>query len=336
MRTIKRQELQEIKTEQDRLVICGAGHVSLALIRLGLLLGFSITVIEDRPFFADQARALLLAEPAFTGVSGDNQVICEAFAKALAREQGSAHTYFIVVTRGHRYDLDCLRSIFTKSYAYAGMMGSRGRSARVRSLLLEEGFLKETVDALHSPIGLAIQAKTPEEIAVSILAEIIQVRAGKALQDPQDGSGMVLTKEIRAAALEGGNMRRLLAVITSRKGSAPRTVGTSMVIFEDGRTAGTIGGGCMEAEVIREALARLHHPAPFGQTTDKSAVMPRSGEKTKGRIPPEEIEDKIEIRMLPEEMEDKIEIRMLPEEAEEEGMVCGGIIEVELREVVLL
>ena len=285
MRTITKQELEKIKAEQDRLIVCGAGHVSLAIIRIGMLLGFSITVIEDRPFFANQARALLETETGFAGVSGGHRVICEAFGEALAREQGSPHTYFVVVTRGHRYDLDCLRSIFKKSYAYAGMMGSRGRSARVRSLLLEEGFLRETVDALHSPIGLAIQAKTPE-IAVSILAEIIQVRAGKTAKEPQAGNDIVLTQEIRAAALEDGNVRRLLAVITSRKGSAPRTVGTSMVIFEDGRTVGTIGGGCMEAEVIREALARLRRSASLEQAGEEAAVMPHSGEKTKGRMPP--------------------------------------------------
>lgn len=272
--------------------------MSLALIRLGLLLGFSITVIEDRPFFADQARALLLTEPAFRGVLNSHKVICEAFEEALAKEQSSLHTYFVVVTRGHRYDMDCLRSIFKKSYAYVGMMSSRGRSVRVRRLLMEEGFSQEAVDTLHSPIGLAIQAKTPEEIAVSILAEIIQVRAAKAPKEPQGEDCLELTEEIRASALEDSNIRRLLAVITSRKGSAPRTVGTSMVIFEDGRTAGTIGGGCMEAEVIREALARLRSPSSFDCAKDE------------------------------------IEVRMLPEEAEEEGMVCGGMIEVELREII--
>lgn len=321
MRTITGEELREIKTEQDRLVICGAGHVSLAIIKLGLILGFHITVIEDRPYFANQARALLEKELGLKGDLCGNQVICEAFDKALSIEQGSPHTYFIVVTRGHRYDIDCIKSIFTKSYAYVGMMGSKSRSAYVRSLLIKEGFSAEKVDTLHSPIGLSIQAKTPEEIAVSILAEIIQVRAKTAPWEPQDDSGIVLTEEIRRAALEDSGMRRLLAVITSRKGSAPRTVGTSMVIFEDGRTAGTIGGGCMEADVIQEALARLRRPFSF-RAKEESAIMPSSGDKIKFCIPAEESEDKIEVRML-------------PEEAEEEGMACGGIIEVELREVVL-
>ncbi|MFT3985396.1 MAG: XdhC family protein [Lachnospiraceae bacterium] len=322
MRTITRQELQEIKTEQDRLIICGAGHVSLAVIRLGLILGFCVTVIEDRPSFADQARALLSTGSGAAYVPEGNEVICEAFSEALAGEPGSLHTYFVVVTRGHRYDLDCLRSILKKTYAYAGMMSSRGRSARVRSLLLEDGFSQEAVDTLHSPIGLAIQAKTPEEIAVSIIAEIIQVRAGNAPQCSRNDSGMVLTEEIRAAALEAGNMPRLLAVITSRKGSAPRTVGTAMVIFGDGRIAGTIGGGCMEAEVIREALARLHRRTASGTAKEEKGSIPCKKES-------------IETGLLPEEIEDKIEVRMLPEEAEEEGMVCGGIIEVELREVIL-
>ncbi len=321
MRKITRQELQEVKTEQDRLIICGAGHVSLAVIRLGLMLGFCVTVIEDRPSFADQARALLRTGSGTARVSEGNQVICEAFCEALAGEAGSLHTYFVVVTRGHRYDLDCLRSILKKSYAYTGMMGSRGRSTRVRKLLLEEGFSQEEVDTLHCPIGLAIQAKTPEEIAVSIIAEIIQVRAGNTSWRAQDDSGMVLTEEIRAAAMEAGNMPRLLAVITSRKGSAPRTVGTAMVIFGDGRIAGTIGGGCMEAEVIREALERLHRRTASGTAKEEKGSLRCKKEN-------------METGLLSEETEDKIEVRMLPEEAEEEGMACGGIIEVELREVI--
>ena len=315
MRTITKQEIRDMEIKKDRLVICGAGHVALAVIKVARLLGFSIIVIEDRPLFANQAREILREETDYF----QNKVLCEAFDKALSEETGSAQTYFVIVTRGHRYDLDCLRSILKKPYAYVGMMGSRGRSERVRQALLEEGFSKETVDTLHSPIGLAIGAKTPEEIAVSIMSEIIQVRselqfpAAKAFLPNVKGTDIKksgeecllpqieLTEEIRAALLQQDTMNGILAVITDRKGSAPRTVGTAMAVFQDGRTAGTIGGGCMEAEVTREALLRLN------QNADERADS--------GTIP------------------DILEVRMLPEEAETEGMVCGGIIWVELLNV---
>ncbi|HOO28596.1 MAG TPA: XdhC family protein [Lachnospiraceae bacterium] len=323
MRTITKQQLEQMDIRQDRLVICGAGHVSLAVIRLGILLGFFVTVIEDRPYFADQARRILEPEEAEGTKKGE--VICEAFETALAGEKGSGNTYFVVVTRGHRYDLDCLKSILKKPYAYVGMMASRGRALRVRTLLLEDGFLQEMIDTLHSPIGLKINAKTPEEIAVSIMAEIIQVR-GAQLQTslilyqkgeiivPGEEAGTIkeendsdikidLIPEIKEAALSDSDMRRVLTVITARRGSAPRTIGTAMLVFADGRIAGTIGGGCLEAEVIREALTRLRLPEP--------AVLSDG----QGQLP------------------DRIEVQMLPEEAENEGMACGGILQVEFIEI---
>lgn len=317
MRTITRQEIEKAEIKQDRLVICGAGHVALAVIKLGKLLGFSITVIEDRPLFANQAREILREGTDSQNSMNKNEVICEAFEKALSREKGSAQTYFVIVTRGHRYDLECLRSILKKSYAYVGMMGSRGRAGRIRQLLLEEGFPGESVDTLHSPIGLAIDAKTPEEIAVSILSEIIQVRnsqkpVGKENSDDSGrtkGDGnfpcqIELTDELRTAALEESETRRVFAVITARKGSAPRTVGTAMVIFQDGRTAGTIGGGCMEAEVVKVAHFRLNIE------TEEEILMRR-----KSNTP------------------DIMKVHLLPEEAETEGMACGGIMDVELIEI---
>lgn len=311
MRTITRQEIEKIKVKQDRLVICGAGHVGLAVIKLGRLLGFSVTVMEDRPLFADHAREILYDGTGSSDNRNKNEVICEAFEKALSAETGSAQTYFVIVTRGHRYDLECLRSILKKPYAYVGMMGSRGRAGRVRQLLLEEGFLSEATDALHSPIGLAIGAKTPEEIAVSILSEIILTRSGRQPADPEKiqiqglACQIELTEEIRAAALEESKVRRMFAVIAARKGSAPRTVGTAMIIFQDGRTAGTIGGGCMEAEAVRAARLRLNN------TETQEEALPHGKDNTP----------------------DMIKVQMLFEEAETEGMACGGSMDVELIEI---
>lgn len=105
-------------------------------------------------------------------------MICDTFETGLAEVPGDGDTFFVVMSRGHRYDLICLEKILGKRYAYLGMMGSRGRSALVKKKLLEQGFPAGQVEDLHAPIGLGIHAETPEEIAVSILGEIISVKNG--------------------------------------------------------------------------------------------------------------------------------------------------------------
>lgn len=257
----------------QELIICGGGHVSMAILAIGKMLGFSTTVIEDRPYFADMARQ-----------AHADRVICMPFAEALDDIEGTADSYFAVVTRGHRYDQVCLEKILDKEYAYLGMMGSRGRVAVVKENLEEKGFDKERIDTLHSPIGLSIKAETPAEIAVSVMAEIIQVKNSK---KHMTGYSKEIMEEI--VDTEETGIKRILSTIVSRKGSAPRAVGTKMLILPDGRTKGTIGGGCMEAEV-----------------TGKALMMLRNG-KSESKI---------------------ISVDMSGEEAEEEGMACGGNINV--------
>jgi xanthine dehydrogenase accessory factor len=249
------------------LVICGAGHVSIPIIQLARQLGFYVTVIEDRPFFADNARR-----------AGADQVICDNFLHGMEQVEGSPDTYFVIVTRGHRYDQDCLRKALTKPNAYIGMMGSKKRVALVKKQLEEEGFSREGLERVHTPIGLAIGAETPEEIAVSILAEIIQeknVRKRISGYDKELLSGLT--------SGEGG----ILCTIVSRKGSAPRQIGTKMLIKRDGTITGTIGGGCAESNVIQKGL----HMLRSNQTEPALELVDMTGR-----------------------------------EAEEAGMVCGGTI----------
>jgi len=273
--SISRSFFENIEMHLDHLVICGGGHVSIPMITIGKILGFYVSVLEDRPLFANHARR-----------AGADKVICDTFYEALQQVEGSADTYFVVVTRGHRYDTECLRSILKKENAYIGMMGSKVRAKEVKKVLVAEGFLEEVIEKIYSPIGFNIGGETPEEIAVSIAAQLIQVRS--------KNDHAVYTKEILEAALDKSVTERSMATIIERKGSAPRKVGTKMIIFEDGRTAGTIGGGCMEAEVMQKA-----------------------------------------IMLMRENMreEETIKFNMLPEQAEEEGMVCGGIIEVKIEKI---
>ena len=156
-------------------------------------------------------------------------------------ESGSTETYFCVLTRAHAYDVTCLKQILQKPAAYVGMMGSRGRSELVRRQLAEAGLDPARVARLHAPIGLAIGAKTAQEIALSILAQIVEIKSHRQLTEG-------VTPEIRAAWAQCRQKQTdaVLATIVSRHGSMPREVGTKMLILPDGSTAGSVGGGIME------------------------------------------------------------------------------------------
>lgn len=260
-------------SSQKKLIVCGAGHVSMPIIALGKMLGFRVTVLEDRPSFADNARR-----------AGADEVICENFVDGLSHAEGGTDSYFVVVTRGHRYDEICLGEILKKKYAYVGMMGSRARSAIVKRNLVELGFPKEQVEAVHTPIGLDISAESPEEIAVSIMGEII---AHKNSRKRSFGYPDEFLDEVLKLEEEGTDA--VLCTIVRRRGSAPREVGTKMIVRTDGQMIGTIGGGCMEAAVRTRALHML-----------------RSGE-TQPQI---------------------CNVNMTAADAEDEGMVCGGNIDV--------
>ena len=184
---------QERISRPAKLVICGAGHVSMPIIRMGKMLGFHVTVVEDRPKFADDARR----EQA-------DQVYCEPFEDGLAKIKGDTDTWFVIVTRGHRYDTDCLRTILGKPRAYVGMMGSKRRTAIVKDQLEAEGFEREVLEAVHTPIGLKIAAETPEEIAVSIMAEIIQIKNSRAKSGGYSGELLEGADKLRAVVKPGG------------------------------------------------------------------------------------------------------------------------------------
>ena len=225
------------------LVVCGAGHVSMPIIRIGLLLGYEITVIEDREEFAGRARD-----------AGAHHVITEQFGKALHDRKGSPQDAYVVVTRGHSHDLECLRCILKKKHAYIGLMGSRSRTAMIREQLVAEGFDAEAVNSVHMPIGLSIGSRTPEEIAVSILAEVIQIMNRKI---PGEGFPEKLLSECCRIEQQDSDAGGILAIITDKKEEAPRQPGTKMLVRKDGSFAGSVGGGFAEAEILREARAML-------------------------------------------------------------------------------
>ncbi|HZW83405.1 MAG TPA: XdhC family protein [Candidatus Deferrimicrobium sp.] len=149
----------------NNVVICGGGHIALPLVSMSKLLNYRVTVIDDRLSFANRERFPLA-----------DQVICGDFKQAIRDLEVGPSTCVVIVTRGHRHDRTCLTEILKGPRpGYLGMIGSRKKVLAVMQYLRETGFEEEVLKDVHSPIGLDIGAETPEEIAVSIMAEIIML-----------------------------------------------------------------------------------------------------------------------------------------------------------------
>lgn len=229
---------------KERLILLGGGHIAQALANLAAQLDFSIRVADDRPAFANH-----------TLFACADEVVCDTFPNAIKKIGIGENDYVAVLTRGHRWDADCLRLILPgRRPKYLGMIGSKRRVIGLLKLLEEEGVDKETLGSIHSPIGLSIGALTPEEIAVSILAELIQCRRQDACRDKQ-GSFLVCedTDLPLLEFLVQDTMPKALLVVYETQGSTPVKAGAMMAVDQNGRTVGTIGGGCGEHSVIMEA-----------------------------------------------------------------------------------
>jgi xanthine dehydrogenase accessory factor len=148
--------------------VFGAGHVSLQIVPLAARVGFRTVVIDDRPEFADEKK--------FPETAEVRQYPFEGVLQHLPVNQAS---YLVIVTRGHIHDKTVLAQCLKTNAKYIGMIGSRRKIAMVYENLKEEGFTQKDIERVRAPIGLDIGAETPEEIAVSIVAELISVRAGR-------------------------------------------------------------------------------------------------------------------------------------------------------------
>jgi len=159
----------ELHHPPAEMIIVGAGHVGQPLCTLGALLGFRVTVMDDRPEFATRER--------FPEAS---RLVRVDFADPFRDVKIHAWSHVILVTRGHRYDYECLRRVLQNKTEplYLGMIGSRRRVRATFEALLAEGFPHEQLRSVRAPIGIDIGAETPAEIAVCVAAEIVQVWRG--------------------------------------------------------------------------------------------------------------------------------------------------------------
>jgi len=153
----------------DPLVILGAGHIARPLCTIGAMLGFRVTVLDDRPEFATPER-----------FPEAERVVRVAGDRPFAEVELSGRTRLVLVTRGHKYDFEALRLVMRlpDPPGYIGMVGSQRRVRATLEQLVREGVSRERLSSIHAPIGLDIGAETPEEIAVAIAAELVRIRRG--------------------------------------------------------------------------------------------------------------------------------------------------------------
>jgi xanthine dehydrogenase accessory factor len=145
--------------------ILGGGHVGLNVAKAAKLAGFEVVVADDREAFANKER--------FPEAS---ETYAGPWEELFPKFHINNYTYLVLVTRGHKGDLDCLRWAVTTPARYIGMIGSKRKFIEICKVLEREGVTAERIERVHSPIGLDIGALTPEEIAVAIVAEMIAVR----------------------------------------------------------------------------------------------------------------------------------------------------------------
>ncbi len=153
--------------------IFGGGHVSLYLAKVASVAGFDVVVLDDRPAFANKER--------FPDAS---ETHAGPWEEVFPKLRISEFSYLVLVTRGHKGDLTCLRWALSTSARYIGMIGSKRKFIEIAKVLQNEGLPPEKIERVHSPVGLDIGALTPEEIAVAIVAEMIAVRRNAATSVP--------------------------------------------------------------------------------------------------------------------------------------------------------
>jgi xanthine dehydrogenase accessory factor len=146
--------------------VIGAGHVGWHVAHFADAAGFKVHVVDDREKFANAQRF------------PNAEVVVEPIAAWLERTTFAPAAFVVVVTRGHRDDLDALRALVGRDLKYLGLIGSRAKVARLSTALREEGLAADALARVHSPIGLDIGAVTPAEIGISIVAELIAIRHG--------------------------------------------------------------------------------------------------------------------------------------------------------------
>jgi xanthine dehydrogenase accessory factor len=158
----------EVMPAPPKLIVVGAGHIAVPLVKLAKVLDFHVIVIDDRLLYANRER-----------FPDADEVLVGDMAQMLKERTITPSCYIVLITRGHAYDEPCLRVVLPSQAKYIGMIGSRRRiKACFQRFRDEDKISEELIEKVYAPIGLDIATETPAEIALSILAEVTKVRRG--------------------------------------------------------------------------------------------------------------------------------------------------------------
>lgn len=167
-RAIKLEAFFEVMPAPPKLIVVGAGHIAVPLVKIAKVLDFHVTVIDDRLLYANRER-----------FPDADEVLTGDMAQMLKDMTITPSCYIVLITRGHAYDEPCLRNIIHSKAKYIGMIGSRRRiKACFQRFRDEEKVTEDAINRIYAPIGLDIATETPAEIALSILGEVIKIRRG--------------------------------------------------------------------------------------------------------------------------------------------------------------
>jgi xanthine dehydrogenase accessory factor len=265
---------------QPRLIVLGGARIAKPLVEFASKVGFSVTVVDDKPMFANKDN-----------FPDAEKVICDSFNHCFSQLNLNKYSFAVIVTREHQHDLVCLKQVMNYDTAYIGMIGSKRSVNSVKEQLSQEGYPNELIEKINAPIGLEIGAVTHEEIAISIMAQVISYRRlvfkGEKCMNTTEVNWPELDRTVLEELCKGSGEPKALATIIRTKGSVPRKAGAKMIIWSYGMTVGSIGGGYAEGEVINAAWQIIGSGGSRIHDIDIT-----------GRI------------------------------AEEEGMVCGGVMSV--------
>ena len=158
----------EVQRRAPEMLIVGGGHIAVPLAQMAAMCDFAVTVLDDRPSFANRER-----------FPSAQRTLAAPLRETVRDMPMDQDTFIVLVTRGHSHDVECLLEVLDRPVAYIGMIGSQRRVDAVFELLTgEEGIDPAKFDRVYAPIGIAIGARTPAEIAVCIMAEVINVLRG--------------------------------------------------------------------------------------------------------------------------------------------------------------
>ena len=249
---------------KPRLIIFGGGHIAKPLSEFANRVGFLVTVIDDRPYFANTLR-----------FPDAKEVICEDFKKACDNIDFRPSDFVVIVTRWHKHDGLVLRSVINHDLKYIGMIGSKRRVKGLKYELISEGFSKESLDNINSPIGIDICSITPDEIAISIVGELISFKNRRIINNKvMKHSYPEFDADVISKINDEDPMPKALLTILSSKGSVPRKAGAKMIAYLDGRTFGSIGGGCSEAEVLTNSSGfSIEHVDMTGEVAESIGMV---------------------------------------------------------------